>query len=72
MNNSANMTKNYSAQEFADMTGFAFARYGSEITYLVRPDAHIVGAWNSPDPAIIANAKALALSATQTNGVTAQ
>lgn len=60
------------AQDFADMTGFAFARYGNGLTYLFRPDAHVAGVWREPDTGTIARAMALSLGRQQVSGVAAE
>jgi len=47
--------------ELQDREGHAFRRYGSEISYLVRPDQHVAAAFREPDAAAVMAARNRAL-----------
>jgi 3-(3-hydroxy-phenyl)propionate hydroxylase len=48
--------------ELQDREGHAFRRYGSEISYLIRPDQHVAAAFRSPDAAAVLAARNRALA----------
>lgn len=61
-----------SEQEFIDISGFAFARYGVGFTYLFRPDAHVSGVWDIAKPFEIEYAVKAVMNPTEINGVAAE
>ncbi len=48
--------------DLQDLSGLAAARYGTNWTYLIRPDQHVAAAWRNPSAQDIAQAHSLALA----------
>ena len=48
-------------QDFADISGLAFKRYGREVSYLFRPDSHVAAVFSHPTDEQVTRAKQRAL-----------